>query len=79
MTTLDAKNQVVVELRCEVEELRKENRRLALEVNRIGRQVLDERSRADRMREYERQNASLREEIGRIRLVRSAKARGKRP
>ena len=51
VTAFDAKKQVVVELRCEVEKLRKENRRLALEVNRIGRQVLDERDRADRMNE----------------------------
>jgi hypothetical protein len=78
VTAFDAKKQVVVELRCEVEKLRKENRRLALEVNRIGRQVLDERDRADRMNEYERQNTSLREEINRIRPVRSTKARGKR-
>jgi hypothetical protein len=78
VTAFDAKKQVVVELRCEVEKLRKENRRLALEVNRIGRQVLDERDRADRMNEYERQNTSLREEINRIRLVRPTKARGKR-
>jgi hypothetical protein len=77
VTVFDAKKQVVVELRCEVEKLRKENRRLALEVNRIGRQVLDERNRADRMKEYERQNASLREEINQIRLVRSTKARGR--
>jgi hypothetical protein len=78
MTAFDAKKQVVVELRCEVEKLRKENRRLALEVNRIGRQIIDERNRADRMKEYERQNTSLREEINRIRLVRPTKARGKR-
>jgi predicted nuclease with TOPRIM domain len=78
VTAFDAKTQVVVELRCEVEKLRKENRRLALEVNRIGRQVLDERDRADRMNEYERQNTSLREEINRIRLVRPTKATGKR-
>jgi hypothetical protein len=78
VTAFDAKKQVVVELRCEVEKLRKENRLLALEVIRIGRQVLDERDRADRMNEYERQNTSLREEINRIRLVRPTKARGKR-
>ena len=77
VTAFDAKKQVVVELRCEVEKLRKENRLLALEVIRIGRQVLDERDRADRMNEYERQNTSLREEINRIRLVRPTKARGK--
>jgi hypothetical protein len=75
----DAKNQVIDELRCEVEELRKENRRLALEVNRIGRQALGERNRADRMKEYEKQNASLREEINRIGLLRSPRTRGKRP
>ena len=77
VTAFNAKKQVLVELRCEVEKLRKENRRLALEVNRIGRQVLDERNRADRMKEYERQNASLREEIDQIRLVRSIKGRVK--
>jgi len=79
VTAFDAKKQVVVELRCEVEKLRKENRRLALEVNRIGRQVLDERDRADRMNEYERQNTSLREEINRIQLAHSARARDRRP
>ena len=77
VTVSNVKDQAVVELRCEVQDLRKENRRLALEVNRIGRQIIDERNRADRMKEYERQNTSLREEINRIRLVRSAKARGK--
>jgi hypothetical protein len=77
VAALDTKNQVAVELRCEVEKLRKENRRLALEVNRIGRQVLDERNKEDRMKEYERQNASLREEINKMRLVRSTRARGK--
>jgi len=39
---------------------------LALEINRIGQQVLEERHRAERMAVYERQNASLREEISRI-------------
>jgi hypothetical protein len=39
---------------------------LALEINRMGRQVLEERERVDRMTAYERQNASLREEISRI-------------
>jgi len=77
VTVSNVKDQAVVELRCEVQDLRKENRRLALEVNRIGRQIIDERNRADRMKEYERQNTSLREEINRIRLVRSIKARGK--
>jgi len=79
VTAFDAKKQVVGELRCEVEKLRKENRRLALEVNRIGRQVLDERDRANRMNEYERQNTSLREEINRIQLAHSAKAKDRRP
>ena len=49
-----------------------QNRLLALEINRMGRQVLEERERADRMTAYERQNASLREEISRIPRARSA-------
>jgi hypothetical protein len=79
VVTFDPKNQVIVELRCEVEKLRKENRRLSLEVNRIGQRVLDERNRADQMKEYERQNVSLREEISRIQMARSTKARGNKP
>jgi hypothetical protein len=62
----DLKEEKITELRNEVDRLRKENRLLALEINRIGRQVLEERERADRMAVYERQNTSLREEINRI-------------
>jgi hypothetical protein len=62
----DLKDEKITELRSEVGRLREQNRLLALEVNRIGRQVLDERERADRMAVYERQNAALREEITRI-------------
>ena len=49
-----------------IERLREQNRLLALEIHRIGQQILEERDRADRMAVYERQNASLREEISRI-------------
>jgi hypothetical protein len=49
----------------EVEELREQNRQLALEVNRLGLLILAERDRADRMMVYEKQNISLREEISR--------------
>jgi len=49
----------------EVMELRKQNRQLTLEVNRLGRLILAERDRADRMIVYEKQNISLREEISR--------------
>lgn len=62
----DPKDEKINELRNEVQRLGEQNRLLALEVNRIGRQVLDEMERADRMAAYERQNASLREEIIRI-------------
>lgn len=62
----DAREEKIAELRGEVEMLKDQNRLLALEVNRIGRQVLQEKDRADRMAVYERQNASLREEIRRI-------------
>jgi hypothetical protein len=62
----DAREEKIVELRGEVERLKDQNRLLALEINRIGRQVLQEKDRADRMAIYERQNASLREEIRRI-------------
>jgi hypothetical protein len=47
----------------EIEELREQNRQLTLEVNRLGRLILAERDRADRMVVYEKQNISLREEI----------------
>ena len=69
----DLKEEKITELRNEVDRLRKENRLLALEINHIGRQVLEERERADRMSVYERQNASLREEIAHI------QARGRSP
>ena len=49
-----------------MERLKDQNRLLALEVNRVGEQILQERERADRMAIYEQQNASLREEIRRI-------------
>jgi hypothetical protein len=49
----------------EVMELRKQNRQLTIEVNRLGRLILAERDRADRMVVYEKQNISLREEISR--------------
>ena len=62
----DAKEEKIAELRNEVERLREQNRLLALEIHRIGQQILEERERADRMTVYERQNASLREEISRI-------------
>jgi hypothetical protein len=65
----DPKEAKILELRNELEALRGQNRLLALEINRIGRQVLEERERADRMAIYERQNASLRDEITRIQGV----------
>jgi predicted RNase H-like nuclease (RuvC/YqgF family) len=74
MIAPDAKEQRIIELRREVEKLGRENRQLALEVNRIGRQVLEERNRANRMADYERQNISLREEINRIQQARSARS-----
>ena len=77
VAAVDLGEQKIVELRTEVERLGNENRQLALEVNRIGRQVLEERDRADRMADYERQNASLREEINRIQQARSARGRGR--
>ncbi len=61
--SLDPREAKIVELRSRVEELKEQKRLLALEVNRIGQQVLAERERADRMAIYELQNASLREEI----------------
>ncbi len=68
----DSREEKVAELRNELESLREQNRLLALEVNRMGRQVLEEKERADRMAVYERQNASLREEVSRIQRARSA-------
>ena len=65
-TSSDAKDEKIAELRSEVERLREQNRLLALEINRMGKQVLKERETAERMAVYERQNASLREEIRRI-------------
>ena len=65
-TGSDSKEEKIAELRNEVERLREQNRLLALEINRMGQQILEERERADRMAVYERQNASLREEISRI-------------
>ncbi len=68
----DSNLEKIAELRNEIEGLRNQNRLLALEINRMGRQVLEERERADRMAVYERQNVSLREEISRIPRARSA-------
>jgi hypothetical protein len=65
-TSSDSNLEKIAELRNEVERHREQNRLLALEINRMGRQVLEERERVDRMTAYERQNASLREEISRI-------------
>ena len=62
----DPREEKIAELRSEVERLKDQKRLLALEVNRIGEQILQERERADRMAIYEQQNASLREEIRRI-------------
>ena len=53
----------IAELRSEIDRLRGQNRQIALEVNRIGGQILEERDRADRMSIYQRQNDSLREEM----------------
>jgi predicted nuclease with TOPRIM domain len=75
VTGSDAKEEKIAELRNEVERLQEQNRLLAVEINRIGRQVLEERDRADRMAVYERQNASLRDEISRIQAGRSAPLR----
>jgi hypothetical protein len=71
-TVCDPREEKIAELRNEVGALRKQNRLLALEINRMGRQVLEERERADRMAVYERQNVSLREEITRIQHVYAA-------
>jgi uncharacterized small protein (DUF1192 family) len=65
-TVNDTREEKIAGLRSEVERLKDQNRLLALEVNRIGQQVLQERERADRMVIYEQQNTSLREEIRRI-------------
>jgi hypothetical protein len=65
-TGSDPREEKIAELRSEVERLKDQKRLLALEVNRIGEQILQERERADRMAIYEQQNASLREEIRRI-------------
>lgn len=73
----DSKEEKIAELRNEVDRLREQNRLLALEINRMGRQVLEERERADRMAVYERQNTSLREEISRIPRARSAEGGSK--
>ena len=62
----DPREEKIAELRSEVERLKDQKRLLALEVNRIGEQILQERERANRMAIYEQQNASLREEIRRI-------------
>jgi hypothetical protein len=66
VTLSDTREEKIAELRNEVERLREQNRLLALEINRIGQQILAERERAERMAVYERQNGSLREEISRI-------------
>jgi len=65
-TGSDPREEKIAELRSEVERLKDQKRLLALELNRIGEQILQERERADRMAIYEQQNASLREEIRRI-------------
>jgi hypothetical protein len=65
-TGSDPREEKIAELRSEVERLKDQKRLLALEVNRIGEQILQERERADRMAIYEQQNASLRSEIRRI-------------
>jgi chromosome segregation ATPase len=62
----DANEEKIAELRNEVEGLREQNHLLALEINRMGQQILEEKERAERMAVYERQNASLRDEISRI-------------
>lgn len=74
---VDVKEQMLLELRNEVKRLGKENRRLALEINRVGRQALEERDKADRMADYERQNISLREEINHLQQARSARGGGR--
>ncbi len=76
VTDSNAKEEKIAELRNEVERLREQNRLLALEINRIGQQILVERERAERMAVYERQNASLREEISRIQGCRAYSVEG---
>jgi len=71
-TTSDSRDEKIVELRNQLDGLREQNRQLALEVNRMGRQVLEEREKAERMMLYERQNASLRDEISRIQRARAS-------
>jgi hypothetical protein len=62
----DGREAKIAELRKQVETLKEQKQLLALEINRIGQQILQERERADRMAIYEQQNASLREEIHRL-------------
>jgi hypothetical protein len=62
----DMGEKKVAALSSEVKERREQNQQLALEINRLGRLILVERDRADRMATYEKQNISLREEIRRI-------------
>jgi predicted RNase H-like nuclease (RuvC/YqgF family) len=71
--TSDSRDEKIVELRNQLDGLREQNRQLALEINRMGRQVLEEREKAERMVVYERQNASLREEISRIQRARPSR------
>jgi len=59
----DSNEQMIIELRGQLREVREQNRRLALEVNRLGQRILQERDRADKMAAYEKQNALLRDEI----------------
>jgi hypothetical protein len=76
VTVSDANEEKIAELRNEVDRLREQNRLLTLEINRMGQQVLEERERAERMAVYERQNASLREEISRIQAGRGTPLEG---
>ena len=69
----DLKEAKITDLRHVVGRLHERNRLLALEINRIGQQILQERERADRMAIYEQQNASLREEIRRFQNGRAAR------
>jgi hypothetical protein len=66
VTSFDAKDEKIGELRSELEKIRAQNRLLALEINHIGQQILEERARAERMAAYERQNVALRKEISRL-------------
>jgi hypothetical protein len=78
----DMEEKRAADLLREVKELREQNRQLALEVNRLGRLILHERDRADRMTVYEKQNISLREEIttaeGRGRAARGCSKKNQR-